>query len=82
MNDGATVRNAAELERAISSGCSEINLTGTITGSPSITLAEGSRLSGGKLVFLAKGVRLTRTNTLRDVTIETTPYEVAQSAPG
>ena len=77
MNDRATVRNAAELERAISSGCSEINLAGTITGSPSITLPEGSTLSDGKLVFLAKGVRLTRNNTLRDVTIETTPYEVA-----
>jgi hypothetical protein len=55
----------------------EIVVEGTITGSPSVTLPPGTTLRGGQLVFSAKGVRLTRDNTLRDITITTTPYEVA-----
>lgn len=72
-----TVANAAELADAIAAGSTEIVVAGTITGSPSITLPAGCALSGGELVFTAKGVRLTRDNTLRDITITTTPYEVA-----
>lgn len=71
------VTTAAELADAISTGAAEIVVEGTITGSPSITLPEGTTLRGGTLMFLAKGVRLTRDNTLRDITISTTPYEVA-----
>ncbi|HET8599301.1 MAG TPA: hypothetical protein VFL99_03170 [Segeticoccus sp.] len=73
----ATVTNAAELADAIAAGADEIVVEGTITGSPSITLPPGTVLHGGELVFTAKGVRLTRDNTLRDITITTTPYEVA-----
>lgn len=72
-----TVTTATELADAITAGAGEIVIEGTITGSPSITLPEGVTLRGGELVFLAKGVRLTRNNTLRDVTITTLPYEVA-----
>lgn len=72
-----TVTTAAELADAIDAGTAEIVVAGTITGSPSITLPPGCTLRGGQLVFTAKGVRLTRDNTLRDVTITTTPYEVA-----
>ena len=72
-----TVHDAAELAEAISSGAREIRVDGTITGSPSITLPEGTTLRGGELDFFAKGVRLTKDNTLRDITITTTPYEVA-----
>lgn len=71
------VSDAAELAEAISAGAHEIVVVGTITGSPSITLPPGSTLRGGGLVFTAKGVRLTRDNTLRDIVITTTPYEVA-----
>jgi hypothetical protein len=55
----------------------EIVVEGVIAGSPSVTLPEGTTLRGGELAFLAKGVRLTRNNTLRDITITTVPYEVA-----
>ncbi len=72
-----TVTTAAELADAISAGAGEIVVQGTISGSPSITLPPGSTLRGGELVFTAKGVRLTRDNTLRDIVITTTPYEVA-----
>lgn len=72
-----TVTDAAQLADAIAAGATEIVVQGTITGSPSITLPPGSTLSGGQLAFTAKGVRLTRDNTLRDITITTTAYEVA-----
>jgi hypothetical protein len=72
-----TVSTPTELADAIRSGALEIVVEGTITGSPSITLPEGTTLRGGALAFLAKGVRVTRNNTLRDITITTTPYEVA-----
>ena len=48
-------------------------MVGKITGAPSITLPEGTTLRGGELAFLAKGVRLTKDNALRDITITTTP---------
>ncbi|MDQ2851040.1 MAG: hypothetical protein M3Y49_09950, partial [Actinomycetota bacterium] len=72
-----TVTTAAQLADAISAGATEIVVEGRISGSPSITLPPGSTLRGGELVFSAKGVRLTRDNTLRDIIIITTPYEVA-----
>ena len=75
--DSLIVTSAADLAAALAAGVAEIVVEGTITGSPSITLPPGSSLRGGELVFTAKGVRLTRDNTLRDVTITTTPYEVA-----
>lgn len=75
--DSVTVRSAGELAEAISSGTRKIRVEGTISGSPSITLPEGTTLCGGELVFLAKGVRLTKDNTLQNITITTTPYEVA-----
>ena len=72
-----TVTNAAELADAIAAGAADIEVQGIIGGSPSITLPPGTVLRGGELVFTAKGVRLTRDNTLRDITITTTAYEVA-----
>jgi hypothetical protein len=72
-----TVTTSVELADAIKAGAVEIVVEGIITGSPSITLPEGTLLRGGQLDFLAKGVRLTRNNTLKDIVITTTPYEVA-----
>ncbi|MCI6573913.1 MAG: hypothetical protein PT944_04085 [Actinomycetaceae bacterium] len=71
------VTSVKELAAAIEAGEQNIEVEGTISGSPSITLPEGATLSGGTLEFTAKGVRLTKNNTLRDVTITTTDYEVA-----
>lgn len=77
MTASVTVRTASELADALKSGVGEIVIEGRITGSPSITIPEGVILRGGELAFLAKGVRLTKDNALQDVTITTTPYEVA-----
>jgi hypothetical protein len=72
-----TVTTASELAGAVNAAAREIVVVGKITGVPSITLPEGTTLRGGELAFLAKGVRLTKDNTLRDITITATPYEVA-----
>jgi hypothetical protein len=77
VSTGVRVSSAEELQEAISAGAGDIEVVGRIAGSPSITLPEGTTLRGGELAFLAKGVRLTRNNTLRDITITTIPYEVA-----
>lgn len=75
------VTTARELAAAIADEAQEIVVDGVIEGSPSITLPSGTTLRGASdkaaLKFLAKGVRLTKDNTLRDITIETTDYEVA-----
>lgn len=71
------VTTAAELADAIASSARDIVVEGTISGSPSITLPEGTTLRGGTLVFTAKGVRLTRDNTLRDLVVRTADHEVA-----
>lgn len=72
-----TVTNAQELTEALASGKTDISIQGTISGIPSITLPEGVSLSGGKLEFLAKGIRLTKNNTLSDITVTTSVHEVA-----
>lgn len=76
-----TVATVQELAAAVADGVRDIAIEGVIEGSPSITLPEGATLRGGShgagLKFLAKGVRLTKDNTLRSITIETTDYEVA-----
>ena len=77
MSEVYTVTTAQELADAIAHGAREIVVEGTISGSPSITLPEGATLRGGTLEFLAKGVRLSKDNTLRDIAIRTTDYEVA-----
>lgn len=75
--DSVTVRDAAQLARALSDGARIIEVEGTITGSPMITLAPGMTLRGGTLEFGAKGVRLTTDNTLEDVAILTAKQEAA-----
>ncbi|WP_206424850.1 hypothetical protein [Neoactinobaculum massilliense] len=72
-----TVRTAAELADALNAGAQDIAIDGTITGSPSITLPEGTTLHGGTLEFGGKGVRLTRNNTLADLTVTVPPTEEA-----
>ena len=71
------VTTAPELLQALEQQASEIRINGTIAGVPSITLPPGTALSGGRLEFKAKGVRLSRNNTLSDIEITTTEHEVA-----
>ncbi|WP_028937342.1 hypothetical protein [Pseudonocardia spinosispora] len=71
------VSTAAELAEAVNVGAEVIEVNGTITGSPMITLQPGVTLRGGTLEFGAKGVRLTKDNVLEDVTLTTADTEVA-----
>lgn len=77
MGLSAPVSTASELAAALASGAREIGIDGQITGSPMITLPPGVTLRGGTLRFGAKGVRLTRDNTLDGVTVLTEDDEVA-----
>ncbi len=71
------VSTAAELAQAVEDSAERIEVSGTISGGPSVTLPPGTHLRGGELRFSAKGVRLTRDNTLEDVTVVTRDTEVA-----
>jgi hypothetical protein len=77
VSDWRSVASAAELiEQAKRDGVA-IELAGPISGMPMLTLAPGVRLRGGMLRFGAKGVQLTRDNSLEDVRIETVEHEPA-----
>ncbi len=71
------VRSAQELLDAVNSNEKNIEIEGKITGAPSVTLPEGAVLSGGTIEFKAKGIRLTRNNTLNNIKIITLDYEQA-----
>jgi hypothetical protein len=71
------VTSSAELLDALAQGRREIEVRGTLSGMPMITLQPGVRLRGGTLRFGAKGARLTRDNELTDVTVRTAESEVA-----
>lgn len=77
MPSSRSVTTAAELTEALSDGTREIEIAGTISGSPMITVPPGVTLRGGTLQFGAKGVRLTADNTLDGVTVITADDEVA-----
>jgi hypothetical protein len=70
-------RSARELVEALGAGVDEIEVQGSLSGMPMITLGPGVRLRGGTLSFGGKGVRLTRDNELDGVTVLTEDDEVA-----
>ncbi len=70
------VTSAAELLDALGTA-DDIEVDGSLTGMPMITLRPGVTLRGGTLRFGAKGVRLTSDNLLEDVTVIVPDWEVA-----
>lgn len=77
MGDWRIVSTAAELVEAVLAGSPAIEVHGTLRGMPMMTLGPGVWLRGGVLEFGAKGLRLTRDNTIEGVTIHTPDHEVA-----
>jgi hypothetical protein len=77
VTETRVVRDASELLDAVGSDTREIEVQGTISGIPMITLRPGVMLRGGVLEFGAKGLRLTSQNTLDAVTVRTADDEVA-----
>jgi len=70
------VSSAAELLDALATA-DDVEIDGTLSGMPAITLRPGQRLRGGTLRFGAKGIRLTSDNRLEDVTVIVPDTEVA-----
>jgi hypothetical protein len=77
MSQARVATTAMDLQEALQSDATDIEVRGELTGMPMVTLPPGVRLRGGTLRFGAKGVRLTRDNVLQDVTVVTEPDEVA-----
>jgi hypothetical protein len=77
MTESLVVTTASELLDAVASEVAEIEVQGTVSGMPMITLRPGVTLRGGVLEFGAKGLRLTSGNTLDGVTVRTAVDEVA-----
>ncbi|MGY2746951.1 hypothetical protein ACVWZ8_004068 [Arthrobacter sp. UYCu723] len=71
------VTDVVQLNEALASGATEIEISGTLKGMASVTLPPGVALRGGELVFGAKGLRLTSNNTLENVTVRTSAHELA-----
>jgi hypothetical protein len=71
------VTDVAQLNEALDSGAKEIEISGALKGMPSLTLPPGVALRGGELVFGAKGLRLTRDNTVQNITVRTSAHEIA-----
>ena len=76
MTSTMRVSVAAELLDALAKA-DEIEVDGSITGMPMISLRPGVTLRGGTLRFGAKGIQLSANNTLADITILVPDHEVA-----
>lgn len=71
------VTTAEELQDAVIRGDPHITVKGEIRGMPMLALQPGQTLTGGTLHFGARGVQLSRDNTLSDITIHTSEVERA-----
>jgi hypothetical protein len=70
------VSTAGELLAALADG-DEIEIAGSQSGMPTLSLRPGVTLGGGTLRFGAKGVRMSADNRLEDITILVPDHEVA-----
>jgi hypothetical protein len=70
------VSTTAELLNALQVA-DDIEVDGSLSGMPMITLRPGVTLRGGTLRFGAKGIRLTADNRLENVTVLVPDHEVA-----
>jgi hypothetical protein len=72
----ARVSSVAELMDALASA-DDIEVNGSLTGMPMISLRPGVSLRGGSLRFGAKGIRLSSDNRIEDVTVIVPDWELA-----
>ncbi|MFF0740509.1 hypothetical protein ACFYVL_08905 [Streptomyces sp. NPDC004111] len=80
MTQVRTVSTAAGLQQALADRAEQIEVSGTLSGMPSVVLPPGTVLigrEGAVLRFGGRGVVVTSDNTIRGLTIETTPSEIA-----
>lgn len=72
-----TVKSFKELNDALADGANVIQVVGTLQRMHSLTLPPGVGLRGGELVSGAKLQRLTRDNTLENLTLRASAHEQA-----
>ena len=77
MTDEVRVANGAELTHALANGATTVEILGTITGTPSLTVPPRVSLRGGTIGFKAKGPKLASNNSLSDVRVVTAESEAA-----
>jgi hypothetical protein len=77
MTGWTEVSSAAELVDASSREGARIEVAGTLSGMPMTRLAPGVQLRGGELRFGAKGLQLTRDNSLDGIRVQTAEHELA-----
>jgi hypothetical protein len=70
------VSSASQLMDALT-GARDIDVEGSLSGMPMISLRPGVTLRGGTLRFGAKGIRLSSDNVLEDVTVIVPDWELA-----
>jgi len=71
------VTSGDALKEALAAGATEIEIEGTVSGIPSLTMPPGVILRGGTLQFTAKGLRLTSDNEISDLRVVTGEHEPA-----
>jgi hypothetical protein len=77
MTEWTRVSSPAELIAACSREHARIEVAGALSGMPMTRLAPGVQLRGGQLRFGAKGLQLTRDNSLDSLRVETAEHELA-----
>jgi hypothetical protein len=77
MTEWTKVSSPAELIAACSREDARIEVAGALSGMPMTRLAPGVQLRGGQLRFGAKGLQLTRDNSLDGLCVETAEHELA-----
>jgi hypothetical protein len=77
VTDSRVVKDAEELQAAVTNGVKLIEISGTIKGAPRVVLAPGVSLRGGRLEFGSKGVLLTQDNTVEDIEVVVPEHEIA-----
>jgi hypothetical protein len=77
MTEWTRVSSPAELIAACSREHARIEVAGALSGMPMTRLAPGVQLRGGQLRFGAKGLQLTRDNSLDSLRVETAERELA-----
>jgi hypothetical protein len=73
----STVSTPEELLAALDRGSRDIQIVGVLEGMPSLRLPAGFSLSGGRLVFGARGLILSGDNKLWDIEIDCPAHEIA-----
>ncbi|MGD0880558.1 MAG: hypothetical protein ABSB09_03175 [Acidimicrobiales bacterium] len=77
MSAVTSVATGEELLDALRSGATTVEIQGSISGTPMVTLDPGVTVRGGTIRFGAKGIRMTSDNTIDGVTVVTAEDEVA-----